>query len=83
MAQLDKGPVTMGRLIHVENNAEGKKFNEADVYVAVYVEDAGGANRRCILFTDGEIQRAEKRAAKNPEDQPKLSKKGFLSFLGL
>lgn len=78
MAQIDKAPVTMGKLIHVENTGE-KKFNEAEVYVAVWVENADGSNKRCILFTDGEIQRAEKRAAKNPEDQPKLKKSSFLS----
>lgn len=78
MAQIDKTPATMGKLVHVENTGD-KKFNEADVYVAVWVEDADGSNKRCILFTDGEIQRAEKRAAKNPEDKPALKKSSFLA----
>ena len=80
MGKCEKTTVTMGQLSHVENTGE-KKFNEADVYVAVWVEDADGSNKRCILFTDGEIHRAEKRAAKNPEDQPKLKKSSFWSRL--
>lgn len=83
MAQIDKQPATMGRLIRVENAGENKKFNEADTYAAVWVEDADGSNKRCVLFTDGEIQRAERRALKNPDDQPKLSKPFLKSLFGL
>lgn len=80
MGKIEKCPATMGQLVRVENTGE-KKFNEAEEYLAVWVENADGSNKRCILFTDGEILRAEKRAAKNPEDQPKLKKSSFLQRL--
>lgn len=63
----------MGRLIHVENTSQVRKFNELDTYVSVWVSDADGCNKRCVLFTDGEIARAEKRALKNPEDMTERS----------
>lgn len=68
MAKIEKVPVRMGRLIHVENTSPVRKFNELDTYVSVWVSDADGSNKRCVLFTDGEIERAERRAQKNPED---------------
>ena len=74
MAKIDQVPARMGRLLHIENTNQCNKGNESDVYVAIWVEDADGSNRRCIMFTDGEIARAERRAAKNPEDQVKLDK---------
>lgn len=74
MAKIDKVPAKMGRLVHVENTNQSNKGNEADVYVAVWLEDANGNNRRCVLFTDGEIARAERRATKNPEDQVELKR---------
>jgi hypothetical protein len=40
------------------------------------VEDADGKNERCLLFTDKEIEAAEKRAAANQED---LTSKGFFT----
>ncbi len=73
MAKIDKVPVRMGRLIHVENTSVIRKFNELETYVSVWVSDADGSNKRCVLFTDGEIERAEKRALKNPEDLTKRS----------
>jgi hypothetical protein len=78
MGKIQKCPATMGQLVRVENTGE-KKFNEADEYLAVWIENADGSNKRCVLFTDGEIARAEKRAAKNPEDQPRLKKSSFFS----
>jgi hypothetical protein len=36
--------------------------------VSVWVEDADGGNERCLLFTQNEIQVAEKRASNNLED---------------
>lgn len=74
MAKIDNVPAKMGRLVHIENTNQYNKGNEADVYVAVWVEDADGSNRRCIMFTDGEVARAERRATKNPEDQVKLER---------
>lgn len=58
--------VKMGRLIRVWNTL--KKKNENIGYVSVWVEDADGKNERCLLFTEKEIERAEKRAARNIED---------------
>lgn len=83
MAQIDKAQAVKGRLIRVENTQLTTK-NEAETYVAVYVEDANGENTRCIMLTEGELYRAEKRAVKNTEDQPKLKKTSFWSrILGL
>jgi len=68
--------VVKGRLISVEN--ADRSFGAAPYYIAVQVEDFNGKNERCLLFTDAEIAKAERRASKNPED---LTKKGFLTDL--
>ena len=68
--------VVKGRLIEVENTE--RKFGSAESYIAVQVEDADGTNERCILFTQDEINKAQERANKNPED---LTKKGFFTKL--
>lgn len=81
MAQIDKAPAIKGRLIRVENTQQNVHKNEAETYVAVWVEDANGENTRCIMLTEGELYRAEKRAVKNDEDQPKLAVKGFFARL--
>jgi len=44
----------------------------------VQVEDEDGSNERCILFTQDEIDKAQERANKNPED---LTEKGFFTNL--
>lgn len=82
MAQIDKGPVTMGKMIHVENT-NIQKYNELPVYVAIWVEDACTGDKQCLLFSDGEIEKATRRASKNPEDHTKLtpSKKGWFSSI--
>lgn len=82
MAQIDKSPVTMGKMIRVENT-NIQKYNELPHYVAVWVEDACTGEKQCLLFSDGEIQRAERRALKNPEDHTKLTpkKKGWLASI--
>ena len=41
----------------------------------MWVEDADGGGERRLLFTDREIERAERRAYKNKED---LTKKSLL-----
>ena len=74
-SMIDKVRVVKGRLIKVENTKKPKFSNANDTLFAVQVEDANGSNERCLLFTESQIQVAEKRAAKNPED---LTKKGFL-----
>lgn len=68
--------VVKGRLIEVENTE--RKFGSASSYIAVQVENEDGSNERCILFTQDEINKAQERANKNPED---LTKKGFLTNL--
>jgi hypothetical protein len=68
--------IVKGRLIQVENTE--RKFGSAHSYIAVQVEDENGSNERCILFTQDEINKAQKRADKNPED---LTKKGFITSL--
>jgi len=71
--RLDDEPVKMGRLLRVYN-ALRKKFSNANrLYYAVWVEDADGGNERCLLFTKNELDKAEHRAAKNPEDIPQRS----------
>ena len=68
--------IVKGRLIQVENTE--RKFGSAHSYIAVQVEDEDGSNERCILFTQDEIDKAQERANKNPED---LTEKGFLTDL--
>ena len=68
--------VVKGRLIEVDNT--DRKFGSALSYIAVQVEDEDGSNERCILFTQDEINKAHKRAKKNPED---LTEKGFFTKL--
>lgn len=73
---IDKVKIKAGRLIKVWNT-EKKKFSNAKTwYISVWVEDADGKNERCLLFTDKEIETAEKRAAANQED---LTSKGFFT----
>jgi squalene cyclase len=83
MAKIDNVLAKMGRLVHIENTNQNNKGNESDVYVAVWVEDADGSNRRCIMFTDGEIARAERRAVKNPEDQVSLDRSWIQKLFNL
>ena len=68
--------VVKGRLIEVDNR--DRKFGSALSYIAVQVEDEDGSNERCILFTQDEINKAQERAKKNPED---LTEKGFFTKL--
>jgi hypothetical protein len=68
--------VVKGRLIEVDNT--DRKFGSALSYIAVQVEDEDGSNERCILFTQDEINKAQERAKKNPED---LTEKGFFTKL--
>lgn len=63
--------VKRGRLIDVQN--QKRKFGSSLGYIAVWVEDSDGSNERCLLFTEKEIKRAEKRAKDNPEDLTKKS----------
>lgn len=73
---IDKVKVKPGRLIRVYNTE--KKKNENEGYVSVWVEDEDGKNERCLLFTEKEIERAEKRSIRNSED---LTKKNIVTDL--
>jgi len=73
--KIDKVKVVMGRLVLVENTQKAKFSNANNRYYAVQVENANGQGERCLLFTEKQIEAADKRARRNPED---LTKKGFL-----
>ena len=75
---IDQVKVKAGRLIKVWNTEKKKFSNAKPWYVSVWVEDADGKNERCLLFTEKEIQAAEKRAATNQED---ITSKGFFTNL--
>ena len=68
---VEQARVKLGRLLTVWNSK--KRKNEKVGYTAVWVEDADGRNERCLLFTERELQKAEKRAEKNKEDIPQRS----------
>jgi len=68
----------LGRLLRVKNNKTKSFTHESDSYIAVWVSDWDGGNKRCILFTDREIAKAEERAEKNAED---LTKRSLISKL--
>lgn len=73
---IDKVKIKAGRLIKVWNTEKKKFSNAKPWYISVWVEDADGGNERCLLFTQKEIEAAEKRAAANQED---LTSKGFFT----
>ena len=75
---IDKVRIKAGRLVKVWNTEKKKFSNAKPWYISVWVEDANGGNERCLLFTEKEIQAAERRAAANQED---LTKKDFVTDL--
>lgn len=66
----------LGRLIRVKNTKKKGYTGEREDFIAVWVK--GGSETKCLLFTDGEIERAEARAEKNKED---LTKRSWISNL--
>ena len=74
--KLTKAKVVAGRLIPVKNLEKKAAANED--YFACWVEDADGGNERCLLLTEYQIEAAEDRANRNPEDVPE---KGLLTDL--
>ena len=68
--------VKAGRIILVEN--KNRHFAAKEYYSSIWVEDDDGSNERCLLFTERELNIAEKRAARNVEDIPK--KKAITNF---
>lgn len=65
---IDKVKVKAGRLIKVWNTERKKFSNSKPWYISVWVEDADGKNERCLLFTEKEIEAAQRRAEANAED---------------
>lgn len=51
---IDEVEVKLGRAIRVKNLDPRK--GEAEVYIALQVEDLNGKNERCILFTERELE---------------------------
>jgi len=68
--------VKAGRIILVEN--KNRHFAAKEYYSSIWVEDEDGSNERCLLFTERELNIAERRAARNVEDIPK--KKAITNF---
>ena len=73
---IDQVRVKAGRLIKVWNTEKKKFSNAKPWYISIWVENADGSGERCLLFTQKEIEAAEKRAAANQED---LTSKGFFT----
>jgi hypothetical protein len=67
----------LGRLLTIKNQKIKSFSNENDSYKAVLVKTECG-KVKCLMFTEIELSKAEARAAKNTEDQPK---QGFWSKL--
>ena len=68
----------LGRLVRVKNTKTKAFAHESDSYISVWISDIDGQNKRCILFTDAEVARAEHRAQKNNED---LTERSWISKL--
>lgn len=62
----------LGRLVKVKNTKTKAFSHESETYQALLIKTPGGAVK-CLLFTEAEISKAEARADKNIEDQPKQS----------
>jgi hypothetical protein len=68
----------IGRILRVKNTKTKSFSHESDSYLAVWVKNNDGSSPKCLLFTDGEIAKAEARALKNEED---LTKRSLISKL--
>jgi hypothetical protein len=67
------GGCVEGRVYEVENKLR-KKFSRANKnYYAVWLSDHNGDDGQCYLFTEWQLNSANFRAARNPEDCPKKS----------
>ena len=67
----------IGKLVTVKNTKQKAFSNENEFYKVVLVKTESGTVK-CLMFTEAELVKAEARAAKNEEDQPK---QGFWSKL--
>jgi len=66
--RMDNVKIVPGRFINVENTTKPKFSNAKNEYLLVVMEDAGGDNKRCLLFTEREVEMAKQRALKNKEN---------------
>jgi hypothetical protein len=62
----------IGQLLTIKNSKSKTFTNENDSYKTVLVKTESGSVR-CLMFTEVELNKAEARADKNTEDQPKQS----------
>jgi hypothetical protein len=62
----------IGKLLTIKNSKSKTFTNENNTYKAVLIKTECG-HVRCLMFTDVELNKAEARADKNTEDQPKQS----------
>jgi hypothetical protein len=62
----------IGKLLTIKNSKSKTFTNENDTYKTVLIKTECG-HVRCLMFTDVELNKAEARADKNIEDQPKQS----------
>lgn len=62
----------IGHLLKIKNNKVKSFSNESETYQTVLVKLETGCVK-CLMFTEAELVKAEARAAKNTEDQPKQS----------
>lgn len=76
--KIDKVPVKAGRLVRVWNTNRPKFSNASKQYYAIWVENALGDDERCLLMTEQELQRMQRRASRNKED---LTEKSFFTDL--
>jgi hypothetical protein len=69
--RLDNETVTAGRILKVWNEKRPKFSNENKLYYVIHAERDG--EEFPIMLTENELQRAIRRAERNPEDVPKKS----------
>lgn len=62
----------IGKLLTIKNQKTKSFSHENDSYKAILVKTECGKTK-CLMFTDAELVKAEARADKNIEDQPKQS----------
>ena len=66
----------LGRITRLINKF--KKWNEANIYIRIWTEDANGKNELPLFLTEKEYNNALKRTQRNKED---WGKRGFFTDL--
>lgn len=62
----------VGKLLRIKNSKNKVFTHESETYLTVLVK-LPNKDLKWLMFTDSEINKAELRAEKNKEDQPKQS----------